>query len=179
MHWRLNTCSAALLIEFAMLGMSCLFWRLNSTWCHCNDAVFWHQFFCEIKFNGCNSLSYIICSFDFLCSLVERAQKLFGIKAFFFEEIIKAYLQLRMGQPDSWRSWTLCGQQKHQTECRYGWFVKMLSMKDVIWTVSCEPSHCSSEKNEQKLPDSVVYLLVPGQLVTTRIVSYQFPTFLC
>jgi len=26
----------------------------------------------------------IICSFDFLCSLVERAQKLFGIKAFFF-----------------------------------------------------------------------------------------------
>ena len=37
--------------------MSCLFWRLNSTWCHCNDAIFWHQFFCEIKFNGCNSLS--------------------------------------------------------------------------------------------------------------------------
>ena len=29
----------------------------------------------------------IICSFDFLCSLVERAQKLFGIKAFFFEEM--------------------------------------------------------------------------------------------
>ena len=89
----------------------------------------------------------IICSFDFLCSLVERAQKLFGIKAFFvLKKWIKAYLQLRMGQPDSWRSWTLCGQQKHQTECHCGWFVKMLSMKDVIWTVSCEPSHCSSEK---------------------------------
>ena len=30
----------------------------------------------------------IICSFDFLCSLVERAQKLFGIKVFFcFEEL--------------------------------------------------------------------------------------------
>jgi len=50
----------------------------------------------------------IICSFDFLCSLVERAQKLFGIKAFFvLKKWIKAYLQLRMGQPDSWRSWTL------------------------------------------------------------------------
>ena len=107
----------------------------------------------------------IICSFDFLCSLVERAQKLFGIKAFFvLKKWIKAYLQLRMGQPDSWRSWTLCGQQKHQAEWHCRWFVKMLSMKDVIWTVSCEPSHCSSEKNEQKLPDSVVYLLVPGQL---------------
>jgi len=105
------------------------------------------NFFCEIKFNGCNSLSYIICSFDFLCSLVERAQKLFGIKAFFvLKKWIKAYLQLRMGQPDSWRSWTLCGQQKHQAEWHCRWFVKMLSMKDVIWTVSCEPSNCSSEK---------------------------------
>ena len=178
MHWRLNTCSAALLIEFAMLGMSCLFWRLNSTWCHCNDAIFWHQFFCEIKFNGCNSLSYIICSFDFLCSLVERAQKLFGIKAFFvLKKWIKAYLQLRMGQPDSWRSWTLCGQQKHQAEWHCRWFVKMLSMKDVVWTVSCEPSYCSSEKWAKATWFSC--LLIGSRPVTTRIVSYQFSTFLC
>ncbi|RLM58667.1 uncharacterized protein C2845_PM18G13660 [Panicum miliaceum] len=35
----------------------------------------------------------------------------------------------------------------------------------------------SVRKNEHKLPDSVVYLLVPGQSVTSSIVSYQFPTF--
>ena len=111
----------------------------------------WCDFLAPIFFAKSNLMDVIvfhdiICSFDFLCSLVERAQKLFGIKAFFFWRN-GSKLTYNWG----WDSRILgdlglCGQQKHQTECHCGWFVKMLSMKDVIWTVSCEPSHCSSEK---------------------------------
>ena len=53
----------------------------------------WCDFLAPIFFAKSNLMDVIvfhdiICSFDFLCSLVERAQKLFGIKAFFcFEEM--------------------------------------------------------------------------------------------
>ena len=106
----------------------------------------------------------IICSFDFLCSLVERAQKLFGIKAFFvLKKWIKAYLQLRMGQPDSWRSWTLWSAKAPnwmslRMICKNA-FNERCYLNCLMWTISL-----LFRKNEQKLPDSVVYLLVPGQL---------------
>ena len=58
---RTQYCSAALLIEFAMLGMSCPYWRLNSTsesrqqtplWCNfCFSKCGW-----KIKSSGYNGL---------------------------------------------------------------------------------------------------------------------------
>jgi len=59
-----------------------------------------------------------------------------------------------------------------------GWLQRDQSLPTTEdWTARFLELLDSVRKNEHKLPDSVVYLLVPGQSITTLIVSYQFPTF--
>ena len=144
----------------------------------------WCDFLAPIFFAKSNLMDVIvfhdiICSFDFLCSLVERAQKLFGIKAFFFEEMDQSLPTIEDGTAgfleilDSVWSAKAPNWMSLRMICKNA-FNERCYLNCLMWTISL-----LFRKNEQKLPDSVVYLLVPGQSVTTRIVSYQFPTFLC
>ena len=145
----------------------------------------WCDFLAPIFFAKSNLMDVIvfhdiICSFDFLCSLVERAQKLFGIKAsFFFEEMDQSLPTIEDGTAgfleilDSVWSAKAPNWMSLRMICKNA-FNERCYLNCLMWTISL-----LFRKNGQKLPDSVVYLLVPGQLVTTRIVSYQFSTFLC
>ena len=79
---------------------------------------------------------------------------------------IKAYLQLRMGQPDSWRFWTLWGQQKYQTRTRCWWYLNMLLVIDLIWALSHMDHFISLQK---KWAQATWF---SGLLAGSRLVSY-------
>ena len=113
------------------------------------------NFFCEIKFNGCNSLSRHNMFLWFLvqpcraCTETVRDQSLPTTEdgtAGFLEILDSVW----SAKAPNWMSLRMICKNAFNERCY---------LNCLMWTISL-----LFRKNEQKLPDSVVYLLVPGQL---------------
>jgi len=123
------------------------------------------NFFCEIKFNGCNSLSRHNMFLWFLVQPCRACTETVRDQSFFcFEEMDQSLPTTEDGTAgfleilDSVWSAKAPSWMTLQMICKNA-FNERCNLNCLMWTILL-----LFRKNEQKLPDSVVYLLVPGQL---------------